>query len=49
MYHVSKEQLSLEKIYFSLIDREHAETECERYEQRTVRFNKERYSEHYIK
>ena len=32
VYHVSKEQLSLEKIYFSLIDREHAETECERYE-----------------
>ena len=32
VYHVSKEQLSLEKIYFSLIDREHAETEREKYE-----------------
>ena len=27
LYHVSEEQLSLEEIYFSLIDREHAETE----------------------
>lgn len=32
VHHVSKEQLSLEKIYFSLIDREHAETEREKYE-----------------
>ena len=29
LYHVSEEQLSLEEIYFSLIDREHAETERE--------------------
>ena len=29
LYHVSEEQLSLEEIYFSLIDRDHAETECE--------------------
>ena len=48
MYHVSKEQLSLEKIYFSLIDREHAETECERYASRTGRFIHERDSGHYI-
>ena len=27
LYHVSEEQMSLEEIYFSLIDREHAETE----------------------
>ena len=29
LYHMSEEQLSLEEIYFSLIDRDHAETECE--------------------
>lgn len=29
LYHVSEEQLSLEEIYFSLIDREYAETERE--------------------
>lgn len=29
LYHVSEERLSLEEIYFSLIDREHAETERE--------------------
>ena len=29
LYHVSEEQMSLEKIYFSLIDREHTEMECE--------------------
>ena len=29
LYHVSEQQLSLEEIYFSLIDREHAETERE--------------------
>ena len=29
LYHVSEQQMSLEKIYFSLIDREHAETERE--------------------
>ena len=29
LYHVSEQQMSLEEIYFSLIDREHAETERE--------------------
>ena len=29
LYHVSEEQMSLEEIYFSLIDREHTEMECE--------------------
>ena len=29
LYHISEQQMSLEEIYFSLIDREHAETECE--------------------
>ena len=29
LYHVSEKQLSLEEIYFSLIDRDHAETEGE--------------------
>lgn len=32
LYHVSEQQMSLEEIYFSLIDREHAETEREKYE-----------------
>ena len=32
LYQVSEQQMSLEEIYFSLINREHAETECERYE-----------------
>ena len=32
LYQVLEQQMSLEEIYFSLIDREHAETECERYE-----------------
>lgn len=30
LYHISEEQLSLEEIYFSLIDREHTETEREK-------------------
>ena len=29
LYHVSEKQLSLEEIYFSLIDRDHTETEGE--------------------
>lgn len=29
LYHVSEQQMSLEEIYFSLIDREHAEMERE--------------------
>lgn len=29
VYHVSEEQMSLEEIYFSLIDRNHAEMECD--------------------
>lgn len=32
LYQVLEQQMSLEEIYFSLINREHAETECERYE-----------------
>ncbi len=32
LYHISEEQLSLEEIYFSLIDREHTETEREKHE-----------------
>ena len=32
LHHVSEQQMSLEEIYFSLIDREHAKTEREKYE-----------------